>query len=153
MRLPQNKEQRTESAVKVVVIDGQGGRMGAMLVEELKRRLPAQEICAIGTNSIASAQMLKAGADCAATGENPVVVNCRDADVILGPLGLLIADSLLGEVTPAMTLAIGRSKAQKVLVPVNRCQCYVAGVPELSLKQYIEGAVSRAVKLAVPTEA
>ncbi|MEA4892344.1 MAG: DUF3842 family protein [Peptococcaceae bacterium] len=133
--------------MKVVVIDGQGGRIGKMLVEEIKSRCPGQILHAVGTNSIATSSMLKAGADCAATGENPVRVNSADADIIVGPIGLVIADSLLGEVTAAMALAVGRSRAQKVLVPVNKCQCYVAGVAELPLKQYIETAAAKVAEL------
>ena len=138
--------------MKVLVIDGQGGRMGKLLVEEIKRRCPGQEIYAVGTNSIASSCMLKAGADHVATGQNPIMVNCADADVIVGPIGLVVADSLLGEVTPAMALAIGRSRAPKVLVPVNKCQCYVAGVAELPLKQYIDSAAAKVAELLAAHE-
>ena len=91
---------------KITIIDGQGGRMGKALIEHLKREFPEQELLAIGTNSIATASMLKAGADYGATGENPVLVAARDSDIIIGPIGIVIADSLFGEVTPAM--AIGR---------------------------------------------
>ena len=96
--------------MKIVVIDGQGGRMGALLCDKIrknKEKLPSgTELIAIGTNSAATAAMLKAGADFGATGENPVLVACRDADFIIGPLGIMAADSLLGEVTPAMAVAV-----------------------------------------------
>ena len=92
--------------MKILVIDGQGGRMGKALVETLRRRGFSGEILAVGTNSAATAAMLKAGADEGATGENPVVVASRRADVILGPMGIIAANSLLGEITPAMALAV-----------------------------------------------
>ena len=104
--------------------------MGRLIIEQLinagdKRAL---EITAIGTNSIATATMLKAGASYGATGENPVVVACRDADVIVGPIGVISADALFGEVTAAMAVAVGASAAQKILLPVNRCGISVMGV-------------------------
>ncbi len=106
--------------MKIMVMDGQGGRMGKSVVEQIRARFPEDEILAVGTNSIATAAMLKAGADAGATGENPTIVGCRTADVIIGPMGIVIADSLLGEITPKMAVAIGQSEAKKVLIPVNR---------------------------------
>ncbi len=129
--------------MKIVIIDGQGGRMGSLLCEKLKKAaLPGVELYAIGTNSTATAAMLKAGADYGATGENPVLVACRDADYIIGPLGILAADSLLGEVTSSMAVAVGRSKAQKILLPVNRCNQHVVGVQNYSMAQLAEQAVA-----------
>lgn len=130
--------------MKIIVIDGQGGRMGSLLIEKIKEcpKLSNAEIIAIGTNSIATASMLRAGADAGATGENPVIVNCRDASVIAGPIGILAADSLLGEVTPAMAVAIGQSAAHKVLLPVNKCNHHVAGVQDLSLQELLNDALS-----------
>lgn len=132
--------------MKIVVIDGQGGRMGALLCEKIKKNqkeLPTgTELIAIGTNSAATAAMLKAGADCGATGENPVLVACRDADFIIGPLGILAADSLLGEVTPAMAIAVGGSPAQKLLLPVNRCNHHVVGVQDYSMARLTDEAVA-----------
>lgn len=131
--------------MKIVVIDGQGGRIGKALIEQLRAKSADACLLAVGTNSIATSAMLKAGADAGATGENPVVVACRDADVIIGPIGIIAADSMLGEITPRMAEAIGQSRARKVLVPVNRC-FEVAGVQELSLSQYVEQAVELALK-------
>ena len=129
--------------MKIVVIDGQGGRMGSLLMEKLKKApLPEAEIHAVGTNSTATAAMMKAGADYGATGENPVLVACRDADYIIGPLGILAADSLLGEVTPSMAVAIGRRRAQKILLPDNRCNHHVVGVQNYSLSALTEQAIS-----------
>ena len=100
---------------KVVIIDGQGGRMGAALASQLKAaNLPSCEIVAIGANSAATTAMLKAGATYGATGENPAIVNAQDADIIIGPIGIVMANSLLGEITPAMATAIGISKAYKL---------------------------------------
>lgn len=124
--------------MNLVVIDGQGGKMGKTIIEELKRNYLNQKIVAIGTNSIATSTMLKAGADSGATGENPVVVAAKTADLIIGPIGIVIADSLLGEVTPIIANAIGSSSAYKVLIPVNRCNHYIVGVKESSLSEYVQ---------------
>lgn len=130
--------------MKIVIIDGQGGRMGSLLTARLKKEtLPGAEIFAVGTNGAATAAMLKAGADYGATGENPVLVACRDADFILGPIGILSADALLGEVTPAMAVAIGQSRAQKILLPVNKCSVHIAGVADLTMAALIEEAIDR----------
>ena len=102
----------------ILVIDGQGGRMGAALTEQIKYTLPEAEIIAVGTNSMATSAMLRAGADAAATGENPVVVNSRWADVIVGPIGIITANALLGEITPQMAAAVSESVAKKILLPV-----------------------------------
>ena len=129
--------------MKIVIIDGQGGRMGGLLAEKIKKAaIPGAEIYALGTNSAATTAMLKAGADYGATGENPVLVNCRDADYIIGPLGIMAADSLLGEVTPAMAVAVGQSSAMKILLPVNKCNHHVVGVSsEYSMSELAEQAV------------
>lgn len=138
--------------MQIVVIDGQGGRMGSALIERIKATLPEHTCIAIGTNSIATAAMLRAGADAGATGENPVIVNARTADVIAGPIGILVSSALYGEVTPAMARAIGESAAVKLLLPVNRCGSIVIGVKEQSLADQIREAVSRIKALAKDTE-
>ena len=107
--------------MNVLVIDGQGGGIGKLLVSGIKSEYPDFFVTAVGANSIATSAMLKAGADAAATGENAVCVGCRKADVIAGPVGIVIADALLGEITPKMAAAIGQSDAKRVLVPVNHC--------------------------------
>lgn len=129
--------------MKIVIIDGQGGRLGQLLTEGIKKEGLTADIYAIGTNSIATSAMLKAGADYGATGENPVLVACRDADVILGPIGILAADSLLGEITPNMAVAIGQSKALKLLLPVSHCNNQVVGVKPLSLSELVREAVDQ----------
>ena len=127
--------------MKLVVIDGQGGRLGCLLVEGLRKRLPQAQICALGTNAVATAAMLKAGADVGATGENPVVRNVMDADGVLGPVGIVVANAILGEVTPAMAEAVGSCRGKKYLVPVNSCGVVVAGVEERPLPAYAAQAV------------
>ena len=101
----------------VLVVDGQGGRLGSQLVKEIVQRFPEHDLLAVGTNSMATERMLKAGAARAATGENAVAVACRRADVIVGPVGMVIADALLGEVTPVMAEGVGRSGAVRILLP------------------------------------
>ena len=127
--------------MKLVVIDGQSGRMGQLLIDRMRNAGLSCEILAIGTNALATAAMLKAGADAGATGENPVLVACRTADIIAGPIGILSADSLLGEITPAMSVAIGQSAAKKVLLPVNQCSNIVVGTQSLSLSKLMDEAV------------
>lgn len=127
--------------MRLLVIDGQSGRMGQVLIERIRAAALPCELIAVGTNAIATSAMLKAGADAGATGENPVVVNCRDADVIAGPIGILAADSLLGEVTPAMALAVGQSPAQKLLLPVNHCKNVVVGTQSMTLSRLMDEAV------------
>jgi len=127
--------------MNILIIDAQGGGIGRQLVSAIKRNSPEAIITAVGTNSAATAAMLKAGADNAATGENAVIVGCRNADVIIGPIGIVIADSLLGEITPAMSAAVGQSHAKRILIPVNLCDNIVVGVSDLSVGKLIQGAL------------
>ena len=130
-------------AANVLVIDGQGGGLGRQLVAAIAAACPEAELTAVGTNSLAANAMLKAGAAHAATGENAVVVNCRHADVIVGPIGIVIADALLGEITPAMAAAVCQSGAKRVLVPINHCENYVVGVPEQPVSQLVSAAAQK----------
>ena len=134
-------------AAKVLVIDGQGGGLGRQLVSALAAACPEAELTAVGTNSLAANAMLKAGASRAATGENAVVVNCRHADVIVGPIGIVIADALLGEITPAMAAAVCQSGAKRVLVPINHCENYVVGVPDQPVRQLVAAAAQKVKEL------
>jgi len=134
--------------VRVVVIDGQGGKMGQMIVEGIRRSGISCDLAAIGTNSIATSMMIKAGAGVGATGENPVVVASRNADVIIGPVGIIAADSLQGEVTPAMAVAVGQSKAKKLLIPVNLCNNIIIGTSALPLARLITEVVEELSKIA-----
>lgn len=129
--------------MNIVVIDGQGGNMGSRLVKGVLDRYADADITAIGTNSIATAAMIKAGAHQGATGENAVRVACRNADYIIGPVGIVIADALLGEITPEMAVAIGQSPATRILIPINRCETLIAGVSAESAAALIEDAVNK----------
>ncbi len=128
---------------RILVIDGQGGQMGSQIIREILSRFDGVHIMAVGTNATAAAAMLKAGAAQAASGENPVIVACRRADVIIGPIGIVIADALLGEVTARMAAAVGQADAIRLLIPVNRCENIVAGVSNLSVSQLIADAMAK----------
>lgn len=133
--------------MRVLVIDGQGGGLGRQLVAAIAAACPEVELLAVGTNSLAASSMLKAGARRAATGENAVVVNCRTADVIVGPIGIVIADALMGEITPKMAMAVCQSSAKRVLVPINHCDNYVVGVPEQPIAQLVQAAAQKVKQL------
>lgn len=123
--------------MKITIIDGQGGKIGRTVIEQLKKMHPELTLYAVGTNGIATSAMMKAGADYGATGENPVIVNAQDSDIIVGPIGIVFANSLLGEITPAIATAIGASSAFKILIPVNRCNHYIVGCTDIGLGEYI----------------
>ncbi|MBR0385218.1 MAG: DUF3842 family protein [Erysipelotrichaceae bacterium] len=129
--------------MRIAVVDGQGGNIGRQLVKSIRDSFPAVTIRAIGTNSTATASMLKGGADEAATGENAVIVGSRDADIIVGPIGIVIADALMGEVTEQMAAAIARSSAVKVLIPLNRCEVLVAGIGDKSTAELLNDALDK----------
>ena len=129
--------------MRVLVIDGQGGGLGRQLTAALAAGCPDIELTAVGTNSIAASAMLKAGTVRAATGENAVVVNCRSAEIIVGPIGIVVADALLGEITPAMATAVCQSHATRVLIPVNHCENYIVGVPEQPISDLVAAAVQK----------
>lgn len=138
----------------VLVIDGQGGRIGRLLVEALATRADQLELVCVGTNSIATSTMMKAGAARGGTGENAVIVNCRTADFIIGPLGLVIADSMMGEITPAMACAVGQSAAMRLLIPLNLCGSVIIGAGSFGIKEMIALAVAELERhLVVFTEA
>lgn len=126
---------------KITVIDGQGGSLGKVLVKKIKQAYPNVDVIAIGTNSIATSAMLQSGADGIATGENPVIVASRDADIIIGPIGIVIADALHGEITPKMAVAIGQSKAHKIFIPVSKCNLTIAGTSKIGLETLINDII------------
>lgn len=130
----------------ILVIDAQGGGIGRQVITALKKKHPEYLITAVGTNSAAATAMLKAGADEAATGENSVVVCSRDADVIVGPIGIVIADSMLGEVTATMATAVAKSSAKRILIPINHCRNFIVGVPDLSMSKLIDSVVDEIEK-------
>lgn len=127
--------------MKVLIIDGQGGGLGRQLVAAVKERFPEIEVLAVGANSTATGAMLRAGADQAATGENAVLVAARRADVIMGPIGIVIADAMLGEITPAMAAAAGQSEAKRILLPVGQCDNIIAGVQDMPMAKMVQEAV------------
>ncbi|HIS69138.1 MAG TPA: DUF3842 family protein [Candidatus Gallacutalibacter stercoravium] len=126
----------------IVIIDGQGGGMGRALVERVRSVLPQATITAVGTNSSATAAMLKAGAHQGATGENAARYNCQKADIVMGPIGIILANSMLGEITPGIAAAVSGCDAQKILIPVSKCHAHIAGLEELSFPQYLDQAIS-----------
>lgn len=133
--------------MNILVIDGQGGQLGCNLIKAVFDRLPDADITAVGTNASATASMVKAGAKKAATGENPVVVASKKADIIIGPIGIVVADSMIGEITPVMAQAVGSSDAVKILIPMNKCENIVAGVQNVPVSALIEDAVNKLVAI------
>ena len=131
----------------ILVIDAQGGGIGKQLVSAIKGKFSETVITAVGTNSAATSAMLKAGADNAATGENAVVVNARRADVIIGPIGIVIADAMLGEVTPIMANAVSQSNAKRILIPINHCDNIVVGVDDLNIGRLIQAVIREIEKI------
>lgn len=128
--------------MNILVIDGQGGKLGRQLCESILGRFGDVRLVAVGTNTTATAAMMKGGAKLCATGENAVIVNSRTADVVVGPIGIVIADSMLGEITPAMALAVAQSRAAKILVPANRCNNFVAGIEGVTVSEMIDDAMN-----------
>ena len=131
----------------ILVIDAQGGGIGKQLVTAIKQNISEALVIAVGTNTVATTAMLKAGADEAATGENSVIVGCRRANIIVGPIGIVIADSMLGEVTPKMALAVAQSSAARILIPFNHCDNMIVGVSDLNTGKLIQEAISEIKKL------
>ena len=132
---------------RLLVLDGQGGGMGAQLIKMLAPQLPADcELLAVGTNVLATSAMLKAGASRGATGENAVIYNAARADVILGPIGVLLANGILGEVSPKMSVAVSGSDAVKILIPSSGCGVYVAGTQDCRLDEYLQNAAALALR-------
>lgn len=129
--------------MNILIIDAQGGGLGRQLTASIKKEFPQAEITAVGTNTLATSNMLKAGADHGATGENAVIVGSRKADVIIGPVGIAIADSMYGEITPAMAAAIGQSDVKKLLIPMNQCNNIIVGVKNTSMSVMIEAAIEQ----------
>ena len=139
-----------EKQPNILIIDAQGGGIGRLLASAVRQELPEASITAVGGNSAATAAMLKAGADRGATGENAAVVACRVADVILGPIGIVIADAMLGEITPKMAAAVAQSGAKRVLIPFDHCDNIVVGLRDAGMKALVQEAVAVLVKLMNP---
>ena len=131
--------------MRIAVVDGQGGGIGRAIVEKIKASIPGVEVLALGTNSAATGQMLRAGADDGATGENAIVHNMRYVDIVVGVIAIINANSMMGELSPKMAQAIGESRAFKVLLPINRCNIHVVSVEDAPLGVHLDNAV-KAIK-------
>ncbi|MDR1027995.1 MAG: DUF3842 family protein [Clostridiales Family XIII bacterium] len=127
----------------IMVVDGQGGGLGKAIIERVKKSNPGAYVIGVGANSIAASVMLKAGADDVATGENAVIYNAGQADYIIGPIGIISANSMLGEISPAIATAIASAPGLKLLIPMNKCNLYVPGVRENGLNEKIDDAIAR----------
>lgn len=132
--------------MNILIIDAQGGGIGRQLIAAIRENIQDAVITAVGTNTTATAAMLKAGADHAATGENAVVVNSRKADVIIGPIGIVIADAMLGEITPCMANAVAQSDARRLLIPVSHCDNIVVGTSGLNIGKLIQAVIAELQK-------
>lgn len=132
---------------RIMVVDAQGGGLGRQLIDTIKKSIPDVHIIAVGTNSIATGTMLKAGADEAATGENSVRVAAKKVRVIIGPLGMVIADAMLGEITPQIACAIAQADAKRIMIPFSNCDNYIAGVSDFSMGRLISDAVEHLKKV------
>lgn len=132
--------------MEVVVIDGQGGGIGRSIIEILKRKRPDIFIIAVGTNAVATSSMIKAGADVGATGENAVIYNAQEASYILGPIGVVFANSMYGEISPNMAMAVNESKAKKILIPVSKCPVTIVGIENKSITEHIEQCINELEK-------
>ena len=129
--------------MRVMVMDGQGGGIGKALVEELHTRHPQIEIVAVGTNATATANMMKGGPTRGPTGATAGVFYSRKAEASVGPIGLVMANAMLGEITPKMAEAVSSSNAKLYLIPMNRCHANIIGIENKRLSEYIEEAVKR----------
>lgn len=127
--------------MNILIIDAQGGGIGRQLISHIKRELPDLNITAVGTNSMATTAMLKAGANQGATGENSVAVACRRADIIIGPIGIIVADSMIGEITPSIANAITQADAERILIPFSNCNTYIAGMSDIHMRKLINAAI------------
>lgn len=133
-------------AMKIIVLDGQGGGIGRALIGAILPILPdGAELLCVGTNAMATAAMLKAGAQRGATGENAVRWAAQNADVLLAPIALVLKNSMMGEITGDMAASVGESRATRILVPTERCGTHVAGVRGASMQSLIEDAARQAV--------
>lgn len=128
--------------MRIAVVDGQGGGIGKAVVEKLRETFGNElDIMVLGTNALATSLMLKAGGNEGASGENAIVFCAPKVDIIIGTVGIIAANSMLGELTPAVAKAISESPARKILIPLNRCNIEVVGVQSKPLPHYIEDVI------------
>ena len=133
--------------MEIVVVDGQGGGIGKNIVQVLKEKHPEYTIIGVGTNSIATTNLKRGGADIIATGENAVVYNVMRASYVVGPIGIAFANSMYGEITPRIAQAVSESEAHKYLIPISKCNAQVIGVASKSISEYIEELVQTLEKI------
>jgi len=132
---------------QICIIDGQGGGIGSATIKKLREHFEESiEIIALGTNAIATAQMLKAKANRGASGENAIVQTVQKMDIIIGPIGIIMANSMMGEVTPAMAAAIASSPEKKILIPLSQENIEIAGLTPQPLPHLIEELVQEHLK-------
>ena len=124
--------------MELLVIDGQGGGIGKSIIVAVKKVYPQIFIIAVGTNSVATQTMKKAGADAVATGENAIIYNAKHASHIIGPIGIAFGNSMYGEISPAMAQAVSCSEAQKYFIPVSQCNGHVLGIETKTIQEYIQ---------------
>ena len=129
--------------MKIMIMDGQGGGVGRSLVEAIKEKYPEAELIAVGTNAMATSNMMKGGTTEGATGENAVIYNSNRVDLIAGPIGIVMANAMLGEITPRMAEAVASADVPVLLIPMNRCNALVMGVKSRKLGEYIKEAVEK----------
>lgn len=139
--------------MNIAVVDGQGGGIGKAITEKVKKAFPEFNVIALGTNAVATGQMLRAGADEGATGENAIIHNMNHVDVVIGVIGILNANAMMGELTPGMAAAIGGSHTYKILLPVNRCHIHVVSVEDMPLGDHIDNAVKALAEYAAKNPA
>jgi len=127
--------------MNILVIDGMGGGIGKSIIEQIKMVFDSAVITAVGTNSIATSAMLKAGAHNAATGENAVIYNAAKSDYIIGVIGIISANAMHGEISPKMANAVSSSLAHKILIPIDKCSITVTGVSSSPIQAHIAEAI------------
>jgi len=139
--------------MKIAVIDGMGGGIGAQIVTRLRQAIQgAHQLIALGTNAVATNGMIKSGADIGATGENAIAVTTPQMDIIVGPIGIIIPNSLMGEITPTMAADIASSKAVKVLVPVQQPHVEIIGFEARPLSAVLDDVAERVSELLAQAE-
>ena len=125
----------------IVVVDGQGGGLGRTIIQAIKKNFPELEIIGVGTNSTATANLKKGGADLIATGENAIIYNVSHCDLVIGPIGIILANAMYGEISPRMAEAISSSPAMKYLIPMSQSNVRIVGSHEKTIAEYIDDLI------------
>ena len=124
--------------MRIMIMDGQGGGVGRLLIESLAQAIPGAELIAVGTNATATANMMKGGTALGATGENAVVYNSARVDAICGPLGIIMSNAMLGEISPLMAEAVSGADVPVFLIPMAKCNAKIMGLTERKLADYVK---------------